>query len=47
MIAVYKCRVCKHVFTQAPGPVKQGCPKCHHEYVDWLNFEQCQESPND
>ena len=45
-IAVYRCRGCGYSFAQSPEPLKEGCPECHHEYVDWINLEQWQEEFN-
>ena len=36
-VAKYKCLKCYHVWEGNPGPVT--CPKCTHEYVKWINYE--------
>ena len=40
--AIYKCQACQHVWSEKPGPLKDGCPKCKHNYVRWINFDQWQ-----
>lgn len=45
--AIYKCKSCKHIFSQAPGILVWGkdqgaCPVCGHLYCDWLNFDEWQ-----
>lgn len=39
-IAKYKCNGCSHEFEHPPKPTQ--CPKCGHEYVDWVNFKDWQ-----
>ena len=40
---IYKCEKCSHVWqVQKPGPVKNGCPVCKHDYIKWVNFDQWQ-----
>ncbi len=34
---IRKAAACKHQLEEtAPGPVD--CPKCHHMYIDWINW---------
>jgi DNA-directed RNA polymerase subunit RPC12/RpoP len=37
----YRCQRCGHDFERRlPGAVNEGCPRCHHQYVDWLNSSE-------
>ena len=38
MKAEYLCLKCQHYWEGKPGPVT--CPKCGHDYVKWLNYEE-------
>lgn len=36
--AIFECQKCKHKFKADPGP--QICVKCHHIWLNWLNYWQ-------
>jgi len=49
LIAHHQCKKCFFKFSGDPGPVQNkgtpneratACPKCRHEYLDWLNWEE-------
>ena len=37
MDAHFKCDKCSHEWDSIPGPTQ--CPKCHHLYVKWVNYD--------
>lgn len=40
--ALYRCHGCGHRWYQAPGMVE--CPLCHDYHVEWLNYDELEQS---
>ena len=38
MKAEYKCKKCHYEWKAIPDTVE--CPKCHHFYIKWVNYEK-------
>ena len=44
MIGKFKCLGCGHYWEGSPEP--DPCPKCNHDYVKWLNYEEMRKEWN-
>lgn len=40
MNAHYRCWSCRYEWQAPPGPQNDGCPRCGHLYMTWLNFDE-------
>ena len=37
-LARFRCWKCKFEWVSKSGPCV--CPRCEHEYIDWLNYKE-------
>ena len=44
MLAQFKCLKCDYAWEQSTKHAQ--CPRCHHDYVKLINFEQLREEWN-